>query len=119
MGLDISSEVLKKAKILATEDHVPSQGPESVIFEEGNVLKGLPYPDETFDIVYCSQLFGHLHSPDLPLRALAEMRLVLKKGSLLATRDAADLHFYPPRGLGLDRFWVQNSRRGIHKDARP
>jgi ubiquinone/menaquinone biosynthesis C-methylase UbiE len=114
VGLDISSEVLKKAKILAAEDHVPSQGPGSVIFEEGNVLKGLPYPDETFDIVYCSQLFGHLPPPDLPLRALAEMRRVLKKGGLLATRDAADSHFYP-RNLDLDRLWVQNSRRGIHK----
>ena len=39
VGLDISSEVLKKAKILATADQVPSQGPGSVIFEEGNVLK--------------------------------------------------------------------------------
>ena len=45
-----------------------------MIFEEGNALKGLPYPDETFDIVYCSQLFGHLPPPGLPLRALAEMR---------------------------------------------
>lgn len=85
-----------------------------MIFEEGNVLKGLPYPDETFDIVYCSQLFGHLPPPGLPLRALAEMRRVLKGGGLLATRDAADSHFYP-RSLDLDRLWVQNSRRGIHK----
>src|SRR5581483_629651 len=93
-----------------------TQGPGSVIFEEGNILDGLAYPDNTFDIVYCSQLFGHLLPPDLPLRALAEMRRVLKPGGILATRDASDQHFYP-RSLGLNRLWVQNLSRALHKGS--
>ena len=116
VGIDISIDVLQKAKTLAAEANVPTQGSGSVVFEQANVLQGLAYPDDTFDIVFCSQLFGHLPPPDLPLRALAEMRRVLKPGGILATRDAAGQHFYP-RSLDLDRLWVQNQSRGLSKGA--
>ena len=116
VGIDISADVLQKAKKLAAEANVPTQGPGSVIFKEGNVLEGLAYPDDTFDIVYCSQVFGHLLPPDQPLRALTEMRRVLKPGGILATRDAADQHFYP-RSLDLDRLWVGNQNRVLRKGA--
>jgi ubiquinone/menaquinone biosynthesis C-methylase UbiE len=116
IGLDISLDVLQKAQALATEASIPSQGPGSVIFEQGNVLEHLPYPDDTFDIVYSSQVFGHLSPPDQPQRALAEIRRVLRPGGVLATSDAADQHFYP-RSLGLDRLWVQNSGHAIRKGA--
>lgn len=110
VGIDISVEVLQKAKESAAEANVPTEGPGSVVFEHGNILEGLPYPDDTFDIVYASQVFGHLAPPDLPLCALVEMRRVLKPGGILATRDAADQHFYP-RSLDLDRLWVHNFHR--------
>ncbi|KAH6675890.1 S-adenosyl-L-methionine-dependent methyltransferase [Halenospora varia] len=117
IGIDISTDVLQKAKALAAEDNIPPQGPGSIVFEEGNVLERLAYTDNTFDIVYCSQVFGHLlPSPDLPLRALAEIRRVLKAGGILATRDGVDQHFYP-RSLDLDRLWGENQRRGLHKGA--
>jgi ubiquinone/menaquinone biosynthesis C-methylase UbiE len=117
VGIDISTDVLQKAKKLAAEANVPTQGPGSVVFEEGNILERLAYPDNTFDIVYCSQVFGHLlPSPDLPLRALAEIRRILKPGGILATRDGAEQHFYP-RSLDLDRLWGENQRRGLHKGA--
>lgn len=112
VGIDISTDVLQKAKTLGAEANVPTEGPGSVVFEEGNVLERLAYPDDTFDIVYCSQLFGHLPPPDMPLRALAEIRRVLKPGGILATRDAAAQHFYP-RTFDLDRLWVQNMNRVI------
>ncbi|KAL7622186.1 hypothetical protein AAE478_007689 [Parahypoxylon ruwenzoriense] len=102
VGVDISADVLQKAKKLAAEADIPTQGLGSVAFEQGNILEGLAYPDNTFDVVYCSQVFGHLPPPDLPLRALAEIRRVLKPGGILATRDASDQHFYP-RSLDLDR----------------
>ncbi|KAJ9196360.1 hypothetical protein DTO164E3_5907 [Paecilomyces variotii] len=117
VGIDISADVLQKAKALAAQANVPTQGPGSVVFEESNVLEGLSYPDDTFDIVYCAHLFGHLlPSPHTPLRALTEIRRVLKPGGIVATRDAADQHFYP-RSLDLDRLWVRNLMRAVSKGA--
>ena len=92
-GIDISTVVLQKAKTLATEANVPTQGPGAVVFEKGNMLERLVYPDDTFDIVYSSQVFGHLPSPDMPLKALAEIRRVLKPGGILATRNWVGQHF--------------------------
>jgi ubiquinone/menaquinone biosynthesis C-methylase UbiE len=37
VGIDISADVLQKAKTLAAEANVPTQGPGSVIFEEASV----------------------------------------------------------------------------------
>ncbi|KAF2246937.1 S-adenosyl-L-methionine-dependent methyltransferase [Trematosphaeria pertusa] len=116
VGIDISPDVLQKAKTLAAEAKVPTQGPGSVVFEQGNILERLAYPDDTFDIVFCAHLFGHLPPPDLPLQALAEIRRVLKPGAILATRDAAHQHFYP-RSLDLDRLWVGNLSRAVRKGA--
>ncbi|KAI1758146.1 S-adenosyl-L-methionine-dependent methyltransferase [Xylaria castorea] len=116
VGLDMSEDVLQKAKRLADEAAVPADGPGSVRFEQGNVLKGLPYPDGTFDIVYCSQVLGHIPPPDLPPQALTEMRRVLKPGGILASRDALSSFFYPKR-LHLDRLWSQNLRRVFRQGA--
>ena len=54
IGIDLSAAVLEKARTLAAEANVPTQGLGSVIFKEGNVLEGLVYPDSTFDIIFCS-----------------------------------------------------------------
>lgn len=107
-GIDISDDVLQKARALGAT----AQDRPTVVFEQGDVLAGLAYADDTFDIVFCSQLFPHLPPPDLPLRALAEMRRVLKPGGILATRDAADLHFYP-RAYRLDNLWARNLCRSL------
>ncbi|KAF2730358.1 S-adenosyl-L-methionine-dependent methyltransferase [Polyplosphaeria fusca] len=115
IGIDISPAVLQKAQSLAAAANVPTQGPGSVVFEQGDVLGRLPYADETFDIVYASQVFGHLvPSPELPLKALAEIRRVLKPNGILATRDGAEQHFYP-KHLDLDRLWVGNFGRAVRK----
>jgi ubiquinone/menaquinone biosynthesis C-methylase UbiE len=52
----------------------------------------------------------------LPVTVLVELRRVLKPGGILATRDAADQHFYP-QSSDLDRLWVKNFGRVIYKDA--
>jgi ubiquinone/menaquinone biosynthesis C-methylase UbiE len=59
VGIDIPEDVVRKAKVLAAENSIPTEGPGSVVFKEGNVLAGLPYPDDTFDIVFASQVLGH------------------------------------------------------------
>jgi ubiquinone/menaquinone biosynthesis C-methylase UbiE len=114
IGIDLSPAVLQKARAFAAEVDMPSQGPGSVVFEEGTILERLVYDDDSFDVVYASQVFGHLLGPGMPLRALAEIRRVLKPGGILATRDSVEQHFYPLR-LDLDRLWAGNLRRAISK----
>jgi hypothetical protein len=45
VGIDISTAILEKAKTLAAEANVPTQGLDPVVFKEGNILERLPYPD--------------------------------------------------------------------------
>ncbi|KAM0260063.1 hypothetical protein ACHAQJ_002987 [Trichoderma viride] len=116
VGIDLSTDVLQKAKTLAAESNIPTEGPGSVVFEEGNVVDGLTYPDNTFDVVFSSQVIGHMPAPDIPLQALVEMRRVLKPGGILATRDGLGHHFYP-RSLDLDRLWGENQLRASRKGA--
>jgi ubiquinone/menaquinone biosynthesis C-methylase UbiE len=113
VGIDISTQVLQKARSLATEANIPTEGPGSVVFREGNVLEGLPYPDNTFDIAYTSQVICHMRG-DMPLRAIIEIRRVLKPGGILATREGSDSHFYP-KSSDLDRLWTGNMSRGFAK----
>lgn len=116
VGVDISADVLQKAKTLAAEANMPTQGPGSVLFERGDILEGLAYVDDTFDVVFSSQVIGYFPPPDAPVRALTELRRVLKPGGILATRNAVAQHFYP-RSLDLDRLWVQNEFRAARKGA--
>ncbi|KKY37772.1 putative methyltransferasefamily protein [Diaporthe ampelina] len=83
-----------------------------ITFQKADLLAGLPFPDDTFDVVFNSQLFPHLPTHDLRFRALSEMRRVLKPGGIMASRDAAELHFYP-RTYDLDRLWTGNMAKGF------
>lgn len=125
VGVDISADVLAKAREVATTNGIPLEpedgavgqpGARTVSFLQADVLKGLPFPDNTFDVVFCSQVLGHLPPPDLPRQAVAEMRRVLKPGGVLGSRDSCDSHFYP-RHLAIDRLWMPYQRRVLLQNA--
>lgn len=104
VGVDISEEVLEGAR-----SSLPAAAT-NITFQAADLLAGLPFPDASFDVVFSSQLFPHLASTAQKLTALTEMRRVLKDGGILATRDAAELHFYP-RQYNLDNLWAVNTRK--------
>ena len=56
----------------------------------------LPYPDETFDIVTCSQSFHHYPYPE---QAMREAKRVLKPGGLYILSDT---------GIGGVGAWIDN-----------
>ena len=107
-GVDLSGEMIRVAKGKA----IP--GAE---FIEGSADK-LPYPDESFDIVTCSQSFHHYPYPE---KAMQEAKRVLKPGGLYILSDT---------GIGGMGAWIDNhilfrmmksgdyhttNRRGIEK----
>jgi SAM-dependent methyltransferase len=98
IGLDISEEVLQKAK---------ANVPTGVWFSRGDVRDRLACEDNQIDVVFASRLFCLLDDGEAQ-RALAEVKRVLKPGGILATRDQADEHFYPA-SFGLDMLWYHNS----------
>ncbi|KAI0129239.1 S-adenosyl-L-methionine-dependent methyltransferase [Hypoxylon sp. NC0597] len=135
VGVDLSADIVTKATALLfsadagekkkdgkrEEDPKNEKEGESidlkarVSFEVADVLRGLPFEDASFDVVYASQLFAHMPPPDLPARALAEMHRVLRPGGILATRDAAAQHFFP-RALDLETLLSRNLVRGFGRE---
>ncbi|KAM7214891.1 S-adenosyl-L-methionine-dependent methyltransferase [Rhypophila decipiens] len=118
-GVDISETVLEKAKQAVASSSIVTEG-KQVTFLQADLLShdGLPLKDATFDVVFTSQLFPHLSTHDMRIQALAEMRRVLKPGGILATRDAAHLHFYPqppavPARYDLNQLWAGNMLRPL------
>jgi ubiquinone/menaquinone biosynthesis C-methylase UbiE len=95
-GIDLSEQVLAQAQ----EGVLASGSASNITFEMGNVLEGLSYPDDTFDVVYCNQTLLHIPAP---VKALKEMRRVCISGGLIAAREAdMPFHWYPyNRGLQL------------------
>lgn len=77
-GIDLSPEMIKKAKEKVKNEN-------RIIFQVGTV-DGIPFQDNTFDIVLCSEAFHHFEHPK---RALKEMHRVLKKGGMFLLMDPA------------------------------
>jgi ubiquinone/menaquinone biosynthesis C-methylase UbiE len=86
-GVDISDSL-----IAANNETFPSSKYSNLKFEVGNVLDGLKYEDESFDVVFTNQTI--LHIPD-PVKAMREARRVLKSGGLLAMHESDHFGWYP------------------------
>lgn len=83
------SGVLKQAADLAAARNVSDR----VSFVEGDGNK-LPFPDATFDVVFCHQVLQHVGDP---VGVLKEMARVAKKGGIVTARecDMNGLIWYP------------------------
>jgi ubiquinone/menaquinone biosynthesis C-methylase UbiE len=98
VGVDIAADVLEEAS--GAGDRAKAA---NVRFEVGDVY-GLTYQDESFDIVHAHQLLQHLSDP---VRALVEMRRVLRDTGALAVRDGDYGAFvWSPPDPHLDR-WLE------------
>ena len=78
IGLDVQPAQLDRARELAAQ-----RGASNLRFERGSVYE-LPFPDESMDVVFAHNLVVHLAEP---LRALREMRRVLKRGGVVGIAD--------------------------------
>ncbi|RMZ79289.1 hypothetical protein DV737_g3523, partial [Chaetothyriales sp. CBS 132003] len=93
-GIDLSQDAIDGA-IAAQKQHQhqhQQQNRQNLTFEVGNVLDGLKYPDNSFDVVYTHQTLIHVPHP---VKAIMELRRVLKPGGILATRECTNLQWWP------------------------
>ncbi|MGZ8735037.1 MAG: methyltransferase domain-containing protein, partial [Acidimicrobiia bacterium] len=96
LGLDASAEVIARAEAARV-----AAGVDNARFTTGDVY-ALEPDDASFDVVHAHQVLQHLSDP---VRALVEMRRVLRPDGLLAVRDSDYAAFtWAPASAALDRW---------------
>ncbi len=83
-GVDPGSQQIARARAKAARRHVSQV---SIEFHIG-VIEQLPFPDQTFDVVFSTLMMHHLPAP-LKRQGLAEIARVLKPGGRLVIADFA------------------------------
>jgi ubiquinone/menaquinone biosynthesis C-methylase UbiE len=118
-GVDLGNAILEQARenTQALIAHSPNVLRGDIRYQEGDVLAGLKFEDNTFDMVFASQVLIHLPEQTIAVRALKEMRRLVKPGGIVVTRDAARMFFYPE--YNLERLWGQNLLKAIGQDGWP
>jgi ubiquinone/menaquinone biosynthesis C-methylase UbiE len=78
-GIDPGEQQIARARVKATQSHV------DIDFLVG-VIEQLPFPDQTFDVVFSTLMMHHLPAP-LKRQGLAQIARVLKPGGRLILAD--------------------------------
>lgn len=80
VGIDMVASVLNQAR-----SHAEGRNLDNVEFRQVDA-NTLPFPDGTFDVIFCHQVLQHVKDP---IRLLKEMKRVAKKGTgIVAAREA-------------------------------
>jgi len=90
VGIDAQPSLVEQARALAVQRSVTN-----VRFEVANVYD-LPFPDGSFDAAFANTVLQHLREP---VRALAELRSVLRPGGIAGVRDVGGSLFAPDTPL--------------------
>ena len=80
IGIDLSMEDMKTAKNRIKDFSITETNTSSCVFSAGDI-KSLPFEDNLYDAVICSEVLEHLESLD---DAVSEIVRVLKPGGVLA-----------------------------------
>lgn len=97
VGVDLQQSQIAQATALAANKEV-----KNVRFETADVYS-LPFSDHYFDAIFANAVLWHLRDP---LRALAEIRRVLKPGGLIGVRDCDwGGRIYAPATARLDEWF--------------
>ena len=81
VALDLEAANLDAARALCARQPLPC----AVSLDRGSIT-ALPYPDDSFDAVWCANVAQHLDDAALAL-ALGEFRRVVRPGGLVAIKD--------------------------------
>ncbi len=79
VGIDLDEE-----RIVAARKHAAERGVNNVDFQTANVYQ-LPFPDDFFDVAFENQILMYLKEP---IKAVQEIRRVLKQGGVFGARDS-------------------------------
>lgn len=98
VSLDIEAPTERQSALLETQ-------PENCVFIEGNVLKGLPFPNASFDFVHQRLLMGAIPGPAWPDVA-RELARVTRPGGWVELVEAAPVPSETP-GLSQLHAWMR------------
>jgi ubiquinone/menaquinone biosynthesis C-methylase UbiE len=112
VGLDISADSLAQAKSLAQ-----AQGITNVEFRQGDAhaIQGLS--EGSFDIVHAHMVLLHLSDP---VKALCEMRRLVRDGGVVAARDVATTILIPEKPILAKQMQIYeriSRESGAHPDG--
>lgn len=78
VGIDLNVRQLEYAKQHASEKNI-----KNISFIEGDIIS-LPFPDQSFDVVYTNAVLCHTK---LPIHVITELKRVVKPGGFVAARE--------------------------------